>query len=139
MYHGEKFNALSHLGAAALVLPGAIVLVVLSALGGDPWKVVRQLLAVLPGDLARPLGRVAARRGLGAGGVRQPAGAVAAQRSTHPLGGHLRRHGPGGALYTVGIVFYALDTRLAHAHGVWHLFVVAGSGAHYVAILRYVV
>ena len=44
----------------------------------------------------------------------------------------------GGLLYTVGIVFYALDTRLTHAHGIWHLFVVAGSAAHYIAILHYV-
>jgi hemolysin III len=45
----------------------------------------------------------------------------------------------GGLAYTLGIVFYALDTRLAHAHGVWHLFVVAGSAAHYVAIVRFVI
>jgi hemolysin III len=45
----------------------------------------------------------------------------------------------GGLFYTIGIVFYALDTRLAHAHGIWHLFVIAGSAAHYVAILLYVV
>ncbi|MDO8653520.1 MAG: hemolysin III family protein [Undibacterium sp.] len=44
----------------------------------------------------------------------------------------------GGLLYTVGIIFYALDTRLRHAHGIWHLFVIAGSAAHYYAILRYV-
>jgi len=44
----------------------------------------------------------------------------------------------GGLFYTGGIVFYVLDTRLTHAHGVWHLFVMAGSTAHYVAILRYV-
>lgn len=44
----------------------------------------------------------------------------------------------GGAFYTTGIVFYALDTRLEHAHGIWHLFVIAGSVAHYVAILRFV-
>jgi hemolysin III len=44
----------------------------------------------------------------------------------------------GGVFYTVGIIFYALDTRLSHAHGIWHLFVMAGSAAHYVAILRYV-
>lgn len=44
----------------------------------------------------------------------------------------------GGLFYTVGIVFYVLDTRLTHAHGIWHLFVLAGSAAHYVAILRYV-
>jgi hemolysin III len=44
----------------------------------------------------------------------------------------------GGLFYTIGIVFYALDTRLTHAHGVWHLFVIAGSATHYVAILHYV-
>ncbi|WP_300453437.1 hemolysin III family protein [Accumulibacter sp.] len=44
----------------------------------------------------------------------------------------------GGVLYTVGIVFYVLDTRLTHAHGVWHLFVMGGSTAHYFAILLYV-
>ena len=44
----------------------------------------------------------------------------------------------GGIFYTVGIVFYASDTRLAHAHGVWHLFVIAGSASHYYAILEYV-
>lgn len=44
----------------------------------------------------------------------------------------------GGLLYTGGIVFYVLDTRLRHAHGVWHLFVMAGSAAQYFAILFYV-
>jgi hemolysin III len=44
----------------------------------------------------------------------------------------------GGLFYTVGIVFYALDTRVTHAHGVWHLFVIAGSCAHYFAIVQYV-
>jgi hemolysin III len=45
----------------------------------------------------------------------------------------------GGVFYTVGIVFYVIDTRITHSHGIWHLFVIAGSAAHYVAILRYVV
>lgn len=44
----------------------------------------------------------------------------------------------GGVFYTVGIVFYVLDTRLTHAHGIWHLFVIAGSISQYVAVLRYV-
>lgn len=44
----------------------------------------------------------------------------------------------GGLFYTIGIIFYALDKRLTHAHGIWHLFVIAGSAAHYVAIMRYV-
>jgi len=47
--------------------------------------------------------------------------------------------GAGGLLYTVGIVFYALDTRMKHAHGIWHLFVLGGSAAQYFAILRYVI
>ena len=44
----------------------------------------------------------------------------------------------GGLFYTVGILFFALDTRLRHAHGIWHLFVLAGSVCHYLAVLLYV-
>lgn len=44
----------------------------------------------------------------------------------------------GGLAYTAGIVFYLLDARLRHAHGIWHLFVLAGSGAHYITIYWYV-
>lgn len=44
----------------------------------------------------------------------------------------------GGLFYTIGVLFYALDERLRHAHGVWHLFVLAGSASHYFAILYYV-
>jgi hemolysin III len=44
----------------------------------------------------------------------------------------------GGLFYTIGIVFYVIDTRLKHAHGIWHLFVMAGSAAHYIAILFFV-
>ena len=40
MDDGEKFNAVSHLVGAVLALAGAIVLVVIAAMGGDPWKVV---------------------------------------------------------------------------------------------------
>ena len=44
----------------------------------------------------------------------------------------------GGLFYTGGIVFYALDEKLRHGHGIWHLFVLAGSASHYLAILLYV-
>jgi hemolysin III len=44
----------------------------------------------------------------------------------------------GGLFYTSGVVFYALDKRVRHFHGVWHLFVMAGSLCHYVTILYYV-
>jgi hemolysin III len=44
----------------------------------------------------------------------------------------------GGLFYTVGIIFYVLDQRMPHAHGIWHLFVLAGSASHYIAVLVYV-
>ena len=44
----------------------------------------------------------------------------------------------GGLLYTMGILFFLNDTRWRHAHGVWHLFVLGGSTAHFFAVLRYV-
>jgi hemolysin III len=44
----------------------------------------------------------------------------------------------GGMLYTVGIVFYVRDERFRHFHGVWHLFVLGGSTAHFIAIAFYV-
>lgn len=44
----------------------------------------------------------------------------------------------GGLLYTAGIVFYATDHKVRHGHGIWHLFVLAGSVCHYIAVLLYV-
>jgi len=44
----------------------------------------------------------------------------------------------GGLIYTIGIIFYANDSRWRHAHGVWHLFVLGGSTCHYFTVLRYV-
>ena len=43
----------------------------------------------------------------------------------------------GGLFYTGGIGFY-LWRGLRHHHAIWHLFVLAGSAAHYFAILYYV-
>lgn len=43
----------------------------------------------------------------------------------------------GGLFYTVGVIFYVLD-RVRHFHGIWHLFVLAGSVSHYFTILLYV-
>jgi len=44
----------------------------------------------------------------------------------------------GGIAYTVGTIFYLNDERFTHWHGIWHLFVLAGSSLHYFAILFYV-
>lgn len=43
----------------------------------------------------------------------------------------------GAALYTVGTVFYANDKRWRHAHGIWHLFVMAGSACHFVTVFGF--
>lgn len=41
----------------------------------------------------------------------------------------------GGVMYTLGVVFYLKDREWRHAHGIWHLFVMAGSGSHFVAVM----
>ena len=43
----------------------------------------------------------------------------------------------GGLAYTVGVVFFMLDSRLRYAHTVWHGFVAAGTGFHFFAVLNY--
>ena len=205
MYHGEKFNAFTHLGGAILALLGAVVLVVLAALDGDPWKVVsvtiygltlvllyafstlyhslrgraknvlqkldHQSIYLLIAGSYTPFCLVTLRGPWGwsmfgvvwglavLGGLQEFWGRSeprilsvviyvvmgwAAVVALVPLYRALGSAGfawvvAGGLCYTIGIVFYALDSRLAHAHGVWHLFVLAGSAAHYVAILGYVV
>jgi hemolysin III len=44
----------------------------------------------------------------------------------------------GGLAYTAGIIFYVHDQRFSSWHGIWHLFVLAGSALHYFTILLYV-
>lgn len=49
----------------------------------------------------------------------------------------------GGVVYTIGAVIYVTQKvnpwpRFVGAHGVWHLFVLAGSFAHFVFMLAYV-
>jgi hemolysin III len=42
----------------------------------------------------------------------------------------------GGIAYTVGVVFYAVK-KVRYFHFVWHLFVVAGTACHFIAVLRF--
>ena len=201
MYHGEKFNSLTHLVGAVLALAGAVVLVVLAAREGDPWKVVgvsiygltlvllygssvlyhslrgraknvlrlldHQSIYLLIAGSYTPFCLIPLRGpwgwallgtvwGLAVLGGLQDLRPRSEARilsvviyvvmgwmvlvATVPLFDALGPAGfawvaAGGVLYTGGIVFYALDTRVRHAHGIWHLFVMAGSAAHYVAIL----
>lgn len=63
---------------------------------------------------------------------------VAARPLIQAIGWHgIMWLGAGGLAYTLGIVFFALDSR-RYFHAAWHLFVLAGSAAHYFAILFYV-
>ncbi len=42
----------------------------------------------------------------------------------------------GGFAYTVGVVFYTAK-RVSYNHFVWHLFVIAGTACHFIAVLRF--
>lgn len=54
-----------------------------------------------------------------------------------PLAGLMWLFG-GGIAYTSGVYFY-LKKNMRYGHLVWHLFVVAGTGCHFVAILHYAI
>jgi hemolysin III len=43
----------------------------------------------------------------------------------------------GGLAYTGGILFYAIDYRVRYSHFVWHLFVMAGTVCHFIAVYAY--
>ena len=204
MYHGERFNGISHLVGAALALAGSVVLVVFASLQGDPWKIVsfsiygaslfllytlstlyhslrgrakqifRKLdhvaIYLLIAGTYTPFTLVTLRGswgwtlfaiiwGLAIAGIivdsRHKEGSRAILMviyllmgwlilvAMYPLAQALPKGGVallvlGGLFYTSGIIFYALDGRLKHAHGIWHLFVLAGSISHFLAILLYV-
>jgi hemolysin III len=203
MYHGERFNSISHLIGAVLALAGLVVLVVLASLKGDLLKIVSftiygstlfllytlsTLYHSLRGRakaLFQKLDHIAIY--LLIAGTYTPFTLItlrgiwgwslfAAVWGLALLGivlDTLHQNGPrwlqmiiyllmgwliltalnplienfptgglvwlviGGLLYTSGIVFYALDEKLRHAHGIWHLFVLGGSISHYFSILLY--
>ena len=204
MYHGERFNAITHLVGAVLALAGLVVLVVVAARQGDLWKIVsfslygatlfmlygfstlyhslrgraktifrrfdHLTIYLLIAGTYTPFTLVTLRDGWGwvlfgviwglaiAGmaleflprkGPRILALVIylgmgwLALVALGPLWRALPLMGlvwlvAGGLFYTVGVIFYVLDEKLRHAHGVWHLFVLAGSASHYFAILYYV-
>ncbi len=43
----------------------------------------------------------------------------------------------GGIAYTVGVFFFANDDRIRYHHFIWHLFVIAGTVCHFIAVLWY--
>ena len=56
--------------------------------------------------------------------------------TTHVAPGGVSWLVAGGVSYSAGVVFFAWH-RLLFAHLVWHLFVMAGSVCHYIAVLLY--
>jgi hemolysin III len=204
MYHGERFNSISHLIGATLALAALVVLVVFASLKGDPWKIVsfsiygttlfllyalstlyhslrgrakeifkkldHAAIYLLIAGSYTPFTLVTLRGawgwslfgivwGLAIIGIvldsRHGDGPRVYQMiiyllmgwvvlvALYPLLQNLPTGGiiwlvVGGLCYTGGMVFYALDEKLNHAHGIWHLFVLAGSVSHFLAILLYV-
>ena len=204
MYHGERFNSISHLIGSAAALAGTAGLIVAAARQGDIWKLVSfsiygtslvllygfsTLYHSLPGRgkaVFRTLDHLAiylliagtytpftlvtlrgpwgwsifgAVWGLAVFGMVLDTLGTRGPRivpiviyllmgwlvvvALKPLMARLPLHGEvwllaGGLFYTTGIVFYALDKRVRHFHGIWHLFVIAGSLCHYITIFYYV-
>jgi hemolysin III len=44
----------------------------------------------------------------------------------------------GGLFYSVGIYWFINDEKIRHGHGIWHLFVLAGSASQFVCVMFYV-
>lgn len=204
MYHGERFNAWTHLVGAVLACIGAVWLLVMASLDGSPWKIVSVAIYGLTLLLLYSISTVYhSVRGrskvimqkldhlsiylliagsytpfclvtlegawgwtlfgivwtLAAIGMLQEIKPRSEARvlsiviyavmgwivliAVKPLIAALGMDGfiwltGGGVLYTVGIIFFAYDSRFRHWHGIWHLFVMGGSLMHFVAVLRYV-
>lgn len=204
MYHGERFNAWTHLVGAVLALIGVVWMLVLASLSGDVWKIVSMAIYgvtllllysastvyhsvrgrakmimqkvdhlsiyLLIAGSYTPFCLVTLRGpwgwtlfgivwGLAVIGMLQEIKPRSEARvmsiviyavmgwivlvAVKPLMAALGTAGfawlaGGGILYTLGIIFFAYDTRFRHWHGIWHLFVIAGSLLHFVAILFYV-
>ncbi|MCC6135056.1 MAG: hemolysin III family protein [Candidatus Contendobacter sp.] len=204
MYKGEWFNSISHLIGAVAALVGLVIVVVVAAQQGDPWKIVSfsvygftlfslytisTLYHSLQGRAKRffrkldhmsiyfliagtytPFTLVTLRGvwgwtifgiiwGLALFGLVLEALPQKGNRvlsmvvyvlmgwlvlvALKPLLAALPTAGfiwllVGGICYTGGMAFFFFDEKVRHFHGIWHLFVLAGSVCHYLTILFYV-
>ena len=209
MHHGERFNTITHMLAALFALPGAIILIVLAANTGDPWKIVsvsiygltlfllyffstlyhshkgrfktlfqkfdHLSIYLLIAGTYTPYMLVTLRGvwgwsilgvvwGLAAIGMALDLWPRKSNKEDKrilqliiylvmgwlvviplkPLMAQLSENGVmlltiGGLLYSFGVIFFILDHRLKHSHGIWHLFVIGGSTSHFVSIAAYVI
>lgn len=204
MYHGERFNAHTHLAGTVLALTGAGALVTMAAMKADPLRLVSfsvygttlcllflvstlyhstqgtaknlfrkldhcAIYLVIAGTYT-PFALVSLKGAwswtlfsavwsLAIVGIAQECWIAKGQRLTSlviyllmgwlaivalvPLAEALSWNGVawmvgGGLVYTLGVLFYLYDERFRHWHGIWHLFVLVGSIAHYTAIVLFV-
>lgn len=201
MHEGERFNSISHLIGSFFALAGLSLLVTISSIQGDPWKIVsfsiygtslflvylnsscyhisrgrtkavfKKLdhlsIYLLIAGTYTPLTLVTLNGawgwslfgviwGLAALGIcleffltrnKKPITVTiyAAMGwlvlvAIGPLYQLLPRPGLisliiGGIFYTAGIYFYVASARIRHSHGIWHLFVIAGSSFHFLTML----
>lgn len=201
MQEDERFNSISHLIGSIFALAGLVLLVVISSLKGDPWKIVsfsiygtslflvylnsacyhafqgrakaifRKLdhlsIYLLIAGTYTPLTLVTLRGswgwslfgviwGLALLGIaleflltrhKKPitVGIYAIMGwlvvvAIQPLWHLLPKPGLvslviGGLFYTAGIYFYIAKNKIRHSHGIWHLFVIAGSAFHFMTML----
>src|SRR5437868_1850397 len=125
MVHGERFNAITHIIGSVLAIVGTSVVVTLASLSGGARRITAvAVYGAMPVVLYVAMGWLVVV-------------------AFNPLTRALPRPGialllAGGIIYTIGIFFFAMSKRIPHSHGVWHLFVLAGSAVHYVAVVRYV-
>ncbi len=161
MVRGERFNGISHLVGASLALVGATWLVVLASLRGDPWRIVSfsvygsslvllyvfsTLYHSLRGrakDVLRKFDHCSIYRARITSLVIYLLMGWLALLAVSPLWHALGPAGfaglaAGGACYTGGVAFYVTDHKLRHGHGIWHLFVLAGSICHFLTVLLFV-
>jgi len=133
------FQIIDH-GAIYLMIAGTYTPILLGALRG-PWG--WSLLAII---WALAIGGVVLKS---VGGVRHPRLSTAIYVAMgwlivvaiRPMWNSMPGWGlfwlaAGGIAYTAGVLFYAND-RLRYGHFVWHLFVLIGTGCHFVAVWRF--
>jgi hemolysin III len=203
MYHGERFNSISHFVGLLLAVAASSVLITLVSLTGDPWKIVSSsifsgamiflygfstlyhsirgpskfffqkldyiAIYIMIAATYTPFTLVSLRQemgwlifsiiwGLAIFGivleiVRKPSPQRKLSLTIYLAMGWMVLSVAktlfrsldslsliflvlGGLFYTFGVIFFVNDTKWKHAHGIWHLFVLAGSTCHFSCILN---
>jgi len=202
----ERLNTLTHLIGAVFALAGAVVLVVVASLKGDPWRIVsfsiygvslftlylfstlyhgfnhrgkkllkildHQAIYLLIAGTYTPFTLVTLNGGWGWSlfSIIWGIAVLGIVLDALPITNRHRRIVPailylimgwlivvaldpllsrlptagfiwllaGGLFYTIGVIFFALSSSYKIMHPVWHLFVLAGSTCHFIAIFNYV-